>query len=147
MEKKEIALDFIVDKLTNSIENIITGDSFATDISIVTFSDLKNVTKKISGNSTGGMNTNNLNGDVYKLTITSNESIIQGLVSLGIKSDHVYCALLKAHRSTKEKQKYMQAFPEIWSHSFVNFPLKAEFVKEKNNLSENMHYRKLAVVS
>ena len=47
MEKrKEIALDFIVDKLTNSIENVITGDSFATDVSIVTFSDLKNVTKK-----------------------------------------------------------------------------------------------------
>jgi hypothetical protein len=42
---KEIGLDFIVDKLTNSIENIVTGDTFATDISLLTQSDLKLVTK------------------------------------------------------------------------------------------------------
>lgn len=45
-EKEETGLDFIVDKLTNSIENVVTGDSFATDISRLTFSDLKLVTKK-----------------------------------------------------------------------------------------------------
>lgn len=44
-KKKEIGLDFIVDKLTNSIENIITGDNFATDISLLTNSDLKSVSK------------------------------------------------------------------------------------------------------
>ena len=31
---EETGLDFIIDKLTNSIENVITGDSFATEISI-----------------------------------------------------------------------------------------------------------------
>ena len=44
-KKTEIGLDFIVDKLTNSIENVITGDSFATDISIFTTNDLKTITK------------------------------------------------------------------------------------------------------
>jgi hypothetical protein len=44
--KYKTELDFIVNKLTNSIENIITGDSFATEISILTKSDLVNVTKK-----------------------------------------------------------------------------------------------------
>lgn len=39
-------LDFEVDKLTNSIENIVTGDSFATDITIISISDLKTVIKK-----------------------------------------------------------------------------------------------------
>jgi hypothetical protein len=39
--KKEIGLDFIVDKLTNSIENVVTGDSFPTDISILTEQDFK----------------------------------------------------------------------------------------------------------
>ena len=43
---KEIGLDFIIDKLTNSIENVITDDSFATEISILTNADLKTVTKK-----------------------------------------------------------------------------------------------------
>ena len=37
----ETGLDFIIDKLTNSIENVITGDSFATEISVLTNSDIK----------------------------------------------------------------------------------------------------------
>jgi hypothetical protein len=43
---REIGLDFIIDKLTNSIENVLTGDSFATDISLLKSSDLKTVSKK-----------------------------------------------------------------------------------------------------
>ncbi|WP_406843770.1 hypothetical protein [Flavobacterium soyae] len=43
---EEIGLDFKIDKLTNSIENVITGDSFQTEISILQSSDLKSVTKK-----------------------------------------------------------------------------------------------------
>ena len=42
---EEIGLDFEIDKLTNSIENVITGDSFATDISLLTRSDLTSVAK------------------------------------------------------------------------------------------------------
>jgi hypothetical protein len=38
-KRKEIGLDFEVDKLTNSIENVVTSDSFATEISIVTIAD------------------------------------------------------------------------------------------------------------
>lgn len=47
MNKKiEIGLDFDVDKLTNSIENAITGDSFQTEISIIQNSDLESITNK-----------------------------------------------------------------------------------------------------
>ena len=43
MDKEaEIGLDFIIDKLTNSIENVVTGDNFATEISLLKSSDLKN---------------------------------------------------------------------------------------------------------
>jgi hypothetical protein len=42
---KRIGLDFIIDKLTNSIENVVTGDSFATDISLLSKTDLKTVSK------------------------------------------------------------------------------------------------------
>jgi len=45
-KKKNIGLDFVIDKLTNSIENIVTGDSFPTEISVVTREDLKLTTKK-----------------------------------------------------------------------------------------------------
>jgi len=45
-KQKNIGLDFIIDKLTNSIENIVSGDSFPTEISVVTREDLKLTTKK-----------------------------------------------------------------------------------------------------
>jgi hypothetical protein len=45
-KQRKIGLDFEVDKLTNSIENVVSGDSFATEISIVTLFDLKSITKK-----------------------------------------------------------------------------------------------------
>lgn len=37
---KGTGLDFVVDKLTNSIENTVTGDSFLTEVSVVTREDL-----------------------------------------------------------------------------------------------------------
>ena len=39
--KKGVELDFIVDKLTNSIENVVTGDRFQTEISMLNSEDLK----------------------------------------------------------------------------------------------------------
>ena len=56
---EEIGLKFIIDKLTNSIENVITGDSFATEISILTNSDLKTVLKKMVGFLVGKTNLKN----------------------------------------------------------------------------------------
>ena len=43
---EETGLDFLIDKLTRSIENIITGDSFPTEISIINTQDLKIASKK-----------------------------------------------------------------------------------------------------
>jgi len=40
---KKVGLDFEVDKLTNSIENIVTGDSFPTEVSVLEKSDLRSV--------------------------------------------------------------------------------------------------------
>ena len=45
-KSKEYLQDFEVDKLTNSIENIRTGDNFPTDITFLPKNDLKNITKK-----------------------------------------------------------------------------------------------------
>ena len=42
-------IDVEIDRLTNSILNCISGDSFPTDVHILTNSDLKNVTKKTVG--------------------------------------------------------------------------------------------------
>ena len=36
----------MIDKLTNSIENVVTSDSFPTDITLISSADLKTTTKK-----------------------------------------------------------------------------------------------------
>lgn len=87
---KKIGLDFEVDKLTNSIENIITGDCFPTDITIINAADLKTVTKKNGWVFDWKLEFKQPERDVYKLTIVNNQSVIQGLISLEIKYDHVY---------------------------------------------------------
>jgi hypothetical protein len=61
VKKRQISgLDFLVDKLTNSVENLVTGDSFQTDVSLLSAAALKNVTKKTNGFLIGNLNTNNL---------------------------------------------------------------------------------------
>ena len=44
-EKNIYKLDFVINRLTDSILNTISGDSFQTDISLLTKADLKTVTK------------------------------------------------------------------------------------------------------
>ena len=94
-KQSEIGLDFIIDKLTNSIENVITGDSFATEISILTSNDLKSITKAKGWLFNRREELKNPARDIYKLTIVNNPTIIQGLISLEVKSDHVYMHLVE----------------------------------------------------
>ena len=94
-KEEEIGLDFVIDKLTNSIENVITGDSFQTEISILQYGDLKSVTKKNGWLFNWSEEYKNPVRDIYKLTISGNSRIIQGLVSLEVKSDLVYMYLLE----------------------------------------------------
>ena len=92
---KPIQLDFIVDKLTNSIQNTISGDSFATDVLRLTKADLKQVTKKNGWSFDWKIELADNTKEVFKLTIPNNPSIIQGLLSLTLEPDHVYMHLLE----------------------------------------------------
>ena len=44
-DKQNIGLDFIIDKLTNSIENTLTGEVFDTEIVRLKGTDLKQIKK------------------------------------------------------------------------------------------------------
>lgn len=92
---KPILLDFIVDKLTNSIQNTISGDSFSTEVLRLTKGDLKLLTKKNGWNFDWKAELANNSKEVFKLTIHNNSSIIQGLLSLTLEFDHVYMHLLE----------------------------------------------------
>ena len=110
-KSQKIGLDFEVDKLTNSIENIVTGDSFATDITIISISDLKTVIKKNGWQFDWRLELKQPERDVYKLTIVNNQSVIQGLISLEVKSDHVYMHLLESAPFNKGKTKVYAGVP------------------------------------
>jgi len=89
-------IDIEIDKLTNSIENIITGDSFQTDVSLIDNKDLKSITKKNGWLFNWKNEYKQPDRDVYKLTITGNPDIIQGLVSITEREDHVYMHLIES---------------------------------------------------
>ena len=93
---KIIEQDFIIDRLTNSILNTISGDSFPTEISILTKNDLKIITKKKGWNFNWTGEFKNEKTEQYKLTIVNNPSIIQGLLSITIENDHVFMDLLES---------------------------------------------------
>ena len=103
--RKEIGLDFEIDKLTNSIENVVTGDSFATEISYILENDFKTTSKKRGWLFNWRTEFKEPARDVYKLTIVNNPSIIQGLISLEVKSDHVYMHLVESAPFNKGQAK------------------------------------------
>jgi len=120
---EEIGLDFLVDKLTNSIENVVTGDSFTTDISILTTADLKTIAKSKGWLFNWKEELRQSARDVYKLTIVHNPTIIQGLISLEVKSDHVYMHLVESAPFNKGQTKVYSGVPG----NLVAFACKLSF--------------------
>jgi hypothetical protein len=116
-------LDFKIDKLTNSILNRISGDSFRTEISLVTKSDLKIVTKSKGWLFDWKYEFNHIDREVYKLTILDNPDIVQGLMSLAVKSDHVYMYLLESAQFNIGRNKIYEGIPG----NLVAFACKLSF--------------------
>ena len=92
---KNIELDFVIDRLTNSIRNTITSDSFPTEVSRLTLKDLKNVSKKKGWLFNWKKELEDDKKEVYKLTIVNNSAIIQGLISFSRGVDHIFIELLE----------------------------------------------------
>lgn len=95
-KRRKTALDFEIDILTNSIQNTISGDSFPTEVSLLTKADLKQATKKNGWSFNWKIEFDDNTKETYKLTITNNPNIIQGLLSLTIESDHVFMNLVES---------------------------------------------------
>lgn len=90
-------LNIIIDKLTNSVVDSITGESFKTKIAIVTKSDLLMVRrKKGEWNFNWKTEFNQADRVVYKLMIVAEADKIQGLVSISNMGDHCYLHLAES---------------------------------------------------
>jgi hypothetical protein len=70
--------------------------------------------------------------DIYKLTIVNNPTIIQGLISLEIKEDHVYMHLIESAPYNKGKSKVYLGVPG----NLVAFACKLSFQRgHEGNIS------------
>lgn len=96
--RKIIYLDFEIDGLTNSIENAISGEVFET--SIVQITDGKEI-RKSEWVFNWQREIKDKSRQVYKLTTISNPTIIQGLISLTDKGDHIFMDLIESAKFNK----------------------------------------------
>jgi hypothetical protein len=81
MTSKDIyKLDFEIDRLTDSILNTISGDSFQSEVSLLKKSDLKTITKTRGWLFNWRYEFNQTDREVYKLTIIDNPDIVQGFL-------------------------------------------------------------------
>jgi len=110
-KQKNIGLDFVIDKLTNSIENVNSGDSFPTEVSLLTKVELKSITKTNGWQFNWAKEIKVPERDVFKLTIVNNPNIIQGIVSLEVKTDHVYMHLIESAPFNIGKNKTYYGVP------------------------------------
>ncbi len=144
--------DFIIDRLTNSITNSISGDSFPTEVSLLSKEDLKQVQKK-NGWFFNWKEEHNLpDREVYKLTIVNNANIVQGIASLTVRTDNVFLHLIENAPFNKGKEKLYEgvagnlvAFAcrlsfQRGSDGFVSFHSKTNLIDHYVKSLNAIHY-------
>lgn len=121
-KQREIQLDFEIDKLTNSIENAISGEVF--DTLLVQISDTK-IVKKTEWLFNWQAEIKDKSKTVYGLTTVSNSDIIQGIISLTDKGDHIFMDLIESAKFNKGKKKLYKGV----AGNLVAFACKTSFEK------------------
>jgi hypothetical protein len=135
-----------IDKLTNSIVNTISGDSFPTDVHPIAKADLKNATKKNGWLFNWASEFKLTDRRIFKLTIRNNPDIVQGLLSISDYNDHYYLHLIESAPFNLGKHKLYEGVPgnlfaftckSSWDkgyQGFVSFTSKTRLIE---------HYEKI----
>lgn len=111
MKKRQARhVDLEIDKLTNSIENSLTGEVFDTAVTHVSKADL-NVIKKSDWVFDWKREFRTPKNEVYKLTTVNNPTIIQGLLSIEDKDDHIFMHLIESAIFNRGKDKIYLGVP------------------------------------
>ena len=99
VHKKHV--DIEIDKLTNSIENVITGESFQTEFSKVSIKEIKKKDWLFDWHT----EIKNKEKSVYKMVTVENKNIIQGLLSLIIEDNFVSIGIIENASFNRGKHK------------------------------------------
>jgi hypothetical protein len=150
--KARQAIGVHIDKLTNSIENISTGEVFDTVITQLQIKDSKQlVTKswKFDWHSELKAKTKL----VYKLTTVNNPNIIQGLLSREDKQDHIFMHLIESSIFNIGIDKIYLGVPgnliafackvsvDMGYQGFVAYDAKSALIKHYQNTLFATHFR------
>lgn len=119
---KDIHLDFEIDKLTNSIENSISGETFLTLINQI--KETKQI-KKTEWVFDWHSEVKNNSKSVWSLTTQNNQKIIQGLISITDEGDHIFMDLIESAKFNKGKNKLYKGV----AGNLVAFACKTSFEK------------------
>ena len=152
---KKRHLDLEIDKLTNSIVNTISGDSFPTDVHPATKADLKNTSEKSGWLFNWATEFKLTDRQVFKLTISNNPEIIQGLLSIEDKQDHMFMHLIESAKFNKGKDKAYFGIPgnlvayackvsvDKGFEGFLAFDAKSALIKHYQESLYATHFRGL----
>ena len=151
---KNKPLDFVIDKLTNSIENTSTGEVFDTIVVRLTTKDLK-IINKSEWQFDWSKELNDKTKEVYKLTTEHNPTIIQGLLSIEDKEDHIFMHLIESSKFNKGKNKIYLGVPgnlvafackisvDRGYEGFLAFDAKSASIKHYQETLHATHFRGL----
>jgi len=151
---KKTPLDFEIDKLTNSIENTSTGEVFDTVIVQLTLKDLSRIHKS-DWQFDWAKEIKDKTKEVYKLTTVNNPTIIQGLLSLEDKKDHIFMHLIESSKFNKGKGKVYLGVPgnlvafackvsvDKGYQGFLAFDAKTALIKHYQETLHATHFRGL----
>jgi len=108
INSKGMFLDFKIDKLTHSLEDVTSGDIFLTEVLPLEKADLKNITKKSGWKFDWKAEFITTEKQVYKLILQNQPKVIQGLICLTNETDHIFMPLIETapHNFGKTK-KYL----------------------------------------
>ena len=120
--KGKSVVNVFIDKLTNSIENVQTGETFDTEIIKLFSKDLNLIIKK-DWQFNWGNEIKDKTKEVYKLSTINNSKIIQGLISVAYKNDHIFMHLVESAKFNKGKEKIYLGEPG----NLVAFACKLSF--------------------
>ena len=155
MAKKDSqAQSFLIDKLTNSIENVETGEVFATEITLLSTTDKAHV-EKTDWQFDWPKELKDKSKLLYKLTTVNNANIIQGLLSLEDKDDHIFMHLIESTKFNKGRGKVYLGIPgnlvacackvsmDKGYEGFLAFDAKPALIKHYQETLHATHFRGL----
>ena len=153
-----IALGFKIDRLTNSILNVVSGDNFDTVVTPLSFTDLKQTTKKNGWLFNWKVELSDSSKELYKLTIVNSQAIIQGLISISMENDHVFMNLVENAPFNIGKNKvYEGVAGNLVAHAcklsfqrgfegFVAFDAKTALIRHYEKTLGAFHFNKQRMI-